>query len=140
MNAPTEPEFGIGDASYRAAGGTEGLLKLSHRFYDLMNTLPEAREIRAMHPADLSSTTERLAYFLCGWLGGPRLYNEKFGGINIPMFHSHLPIGVEQRDAWLLCMAHAIAEQDYSPQFKEYLLRQLHVPAERIRQVASRLI
>lgn len=130
--------FGVGDASYRAAGGTEGLLQLSRRFYEVMDTLPAARTIRNMHPADLSSTTERLAYFLCGWLGGPRLYSEKFGGINIPMFHSHLPIGVAERDAWLLCMAHAVDEQPYSPEFKRYLLTQLHVPAERIRMVASR--
>jgi hemoglobin len=133
-----QPTFGVGDASYLAAGGTEGLLQLSRRFYEVMDTLPAARTIRNMHPADLSSTTERLAYFLCGWLGGPRLYSEKFGGINIPMFHSHLPIGVAERDAWLLCMAHAVDEQPYSPEFKNYLLTQLHVPAERIRMVASR--
>ncbi|MGH8461936.1 MAG: group II truncated hemoglobin [Stenotrophobium sp.] len=134
------PPFGTGDASYRAAGGTEGLLKLSHRFYELMDTLPEGRSIRVMHPADLTSTTERLAFFLCGWLGGPRLYNEKFGGINIPMFHQHLHIGEAERNAWLSCMAKAIGEQDYSPEFKHYLLTQLHVPAERIRLAASGLI
>lgn len=134
---PDEAPFGTGDASYQAAGGIDGLLRLAQRFYALMDTLPQARVIRAMHPADLASTTDRLASFLSGWLGGPRLYNEKYGSINIPMFHRHLPIAEAERDAWLLCMAQAIEEQPYSPAFKRYLLTQLRVPAERVRLAAS---
>ena len=37
-----------------------------------------------------------------------------------------------ERDAWLLCMQRAIAEQDYAPEFAAYLLQQLRVPAERV--------
>ncbi len=70
-------------------------------------------------------------------MGGPPLYQEKYGSISIPSAHRHLAIGSEQRDAWLLCMERAISEQPYSADFSEYLLQQLRIPAERIREVCE---
>ena len=90
-----------------------------------------------MYPADVSEAADRLASFLCGWLGGPKRYAEKYGAISIPQFHTCWPVGEAERDAWLFCMEQAIARQPYSPDFSEYLLRQLRVPAERIRQVQA---
>ena len=71
-------------------------------------------------------------------MGGPRSYSEKYGPINIPRDHSHLPIGEQERDAWLLCMEKAIAVQNYSPEFGAYLLTQLRIPAERIFAVSKK--
>ncbi len=131
-----EARFGTEDASFQAAGGEAGIRALVTRFYELMDTLPEAREIRAMHPADLDASIDRLAAFLCGWLGGPRRYQEKYGPINIPEAHRHLRVDAARRDAWLLCMERAAAEQPYSEAFRAYLMAQLRIPAERIRQTS----
>lgn len=131
--------YGFEDASYRAAGEYEGILKLCQRFYEYMDSLPEARVIRAMHPADLAASTDKLTRFLCGWLGGPRLFMEKYGPINIPSFHQQFDINVDERDAWLLCMEKAVAEQPFAEDFKVYLMRQLGVPAERVR-MASQMV
>lgn len=125
--------YGVADNSYNAAGGLAGLTKLVDLFYHYMDTLPEAKVIRAMHSQDLVLSKQKLAYFLSGWLGGPRLYSENFGGISIPSAHRHLPIGHAETDAWISCMEKAVAEQDYSEDFKVYLIQQLRVPAERIR-------
>ena len=125
--------YGEGDASYQAAGEYEGLTKLAERFYFYMETLPEAKVIRDMHRDDLTESIEKLARFLSGWLGGPKLYREKYGSIAIPRAHSHLPIGTAERDAWLLCMEKALEEQPYADDFKRYMLEQLFVPAERSR-------
>ena len=125
--------YGAEDASYQAAGGEVGIRQLVDDFYDAMDQLPVAAKIRAMHPADLSSTRDKLARFLCGWLGGPKLYAEKYGSIHIPQAHARFAIGPEERDAWLLCMAEALKQQPYAPAFKRYLLEQLYVPAERSR-------
>ena len=130
------PAYGVGDASYRAAGRREGIAKLVDAFYDTMDRLPEARRIRRMHPADLSVSRDKLTRFLCGWMNGPKLYNEKYGPIRIPSAHAHLPVGPEERDAWLLCMERAIAEQHYAADFAAYLLRELRVPADRIVEVS----
>lgn len=128
-----EKPYGFQDTSFRAAGGEAGIHRLVNRFYDVMDTLPEAKKIREMHKEDLSESRERLALFLCGWLGGPRLYQEKYGPIAIPMFHLAFPIGPAERDAWLQCMQIAVDEQPYEPSFKKYLMEQLAVPAERSR-------
>jgi len=125
--------YGTNDASYQAAGQFEGLIKLVDAFYTFMDELPEAKNIRVMHSDDLTLSRDKLARFLSAWTGGPRLYKEKYGAISIPSAHSHLAIGSAERDAWLLCMEKALALQPYEQDFKEYLLKQLSVPAERCR-------
>jgi hemoglobin len=129
--------YGTDDASFQAAGGEAGIRELVESFYRFMDVLPEARGIRAMHPADLTVSIDKLARFLCGWLGGPRRYQEKYGPISIPGVHRHLLVAEEERDAWLACMQRAIARQPFAADFKRYLLEQLAVPAERIRQVCA---
>lgn len=129
--------YGYQDTSFQAAGGFEGVRQLVNCFYDQMTLLPEAQHIRAMHPDDLTVSRDKLTYFLCGWLGGPRQYREKYGPISIPSVHRHLVVGVTERDAWLLCMDKAIAQQPYAESFKHYLLKQLFIPAERVRQTSA---
>ncbi|MGE0486038.1 MAG: group II truncated hemoglobin [Gammaproteobacteria bacterium] len=131
--------YGEDDASFQAAGGETGLRRLVDDFYDIMDSLPVAARIRAMHPDDLAVSRDKLARFLCGWLGGPNRYNEKYGSITIPGAHRHLDIREAERDAWLVCMKLAIDRQDWAADFKDYLLRALVVPAERTRLVCERL-
>lgn len=128
--------FGVNDNSYQAAGGLEGLTKLVKAFYNNMSTLSESKKIRDMHPTDLTESEQKLAYFLSGWLGGPKLYKEHYGGINIPQAHKHIPIGGEESEAWLMCMQKAVDVQHYDEAFKVYLMQQLRIPAQRI-QAAS---
>ena len=127
------PVYGQGDSSLLAAGGFAGLQQLAADFYIAMDTRADAAIIRAMHPADLTESTDKLARFLTGWLGGPSLYREKYGPISIPRAHAHLAIGAQERDAWLACMSEALTKQNYAPDFNAYLLRALSVPAERCR-------
>ena len=93
---------------YLMAGGEQGIQRLVDRFYQLMDELPEAREIRALHPADLSNAKNRLFMFLSGWLGGPPLYEERFGHPRLRQKHISFPIGEAARDAWMLCMTRAL--------------------------------
>lgn len=129
--------YGSGMNSYLAAGQLEGLTRLVDDFYAAMEELPEARVIRQMHPEDLTESRRKLTYFLSGWLGGPRIFQKQYGEIRLPIAHQQFPVGEAERDAWLLCMAHALQRQPYAESFKTYLLEQLRVPAERIRMVSS---
>jgi hemoglobin len=131
------PPFGVGDASYQAAGGIEGLRCLVDDFYRLMDQLPQAAALRRMHPQSLDVSRDKLACFLSGWLGGPRLFSEKYGAISIPAFHAQWPIDQAGSEAWLNCMAQAIELQGYTSEFAEYLLTQLRVPAQRIVQASQ---
>ena len=121
--------------AYQAAGELAGITSLVDAFYANMDTFPEAHVIRTMHPEDLTESRKKLTYFLCGVLGGPRLFIEHYGGINLPDFHRQFPIGPDERNAWMHCIQHAIAVQPYEASFKEYLLARLWIPAERIRMV-----
>lgn len=132
----TGPRYGEGDTSYRAAGERAGITRLVDAFYRIMDELPEAQVIRRMHARDLTLSRDKLSLFLCGWMNGPSLYTEKYGPIRIPSAHEHLRIGPRERDAWLRCMALAIAEQGYAVEFAGYLLRELGVPAERVLQTS----
>ena len=51
--------------------GEAGIRELTSTFYDIMDTLPEAAELRAMHASDLTAMKEKLAEYLTGWMGGP---------------------------------------------------------------------
>lgn len=128
--------YGVGDASYQSAGGIEGLRRLVADFYRLMDELPEARALRQLHGESLTLASDKLACFLSGWLGGPRLFSERYGSIAIPAFHAQWPISEQLSQNWLDCMAQAIALQPYAPEFAEYLLAQLRVPAQRIVQAS----
>ena len=130
-------EYGVGDNSYAMAGKLSGITKLVDEFYSNMETFSEAHTVRKMHSRDLSESRKKLSYFLSGWLGGPKLYAENYGSINIPFAHKHLSIGVKESEAWLLCMQKAIDSQPYEASFKTYLLKQLRVPAERILMVSG---
>ena len=127
--------YGNDMSPYCAAGELAGIASFADAFYSNMDTFPEVRVIRNMHPEDLTEPRKKLTYFLCGVLGGPGLYIEHYGGVNLPEFHKQFPIGTGERDAWMLCMQRAIAVQPSEASFKEYLLARLWIPAERIRLV-----
>ena len=126
----TNTLYGKGDATYQAVGGDDGIKKLVDDFYHMMDTMPRAKMIRDMHAEDLTETRDKLYRFLSGWMGGPNLYKEKYGSINIPEAHKYLEIGVEERDAWMCCMRNALKVQSYPEELKTYLLEQFSFPAE----------
>ena len=126
--------YGVGDASFQAAGGEDGLFKLVNDFFGRMERDERFSTIWHMHPDDKEMSRDKLARFLCGWLGGPRLYNEKYGAIGIPRVHAHLAIATPERDQWLTCMTESVAEQAFAEDFKKYLMEQLFVPAEAVRR------
>ena len=95
---------------YQQLGGDKGVRQLVDAFYDFMETLPEAAEILALHPKDLSSSRDKLYMFLSGWLGGPQLYMEAYGHPRLRARHLPFPIDSKARDAWLLCMDKALEQ------------------------------
>lgn len=127
-------QYGIGDASFQAAGGEAGIRKLVNDFYDRMGSDARFATIYHMHPDDKDVSRDKLARFLCGWLGGPRLFSEKYGSISLPRAHEHLAIATPERDQWLDCMHETVAEQPFATDFKKYLMQQLFVPAEAVRR------
>jgi len=97
-------------SAFEALGGETLVQALVERFYDLMELDPAYATLRAVHGPDLAQAREKLTWFLCGWLGGPQHYTERFGHPRLRMRHMPYSIGILERDQWLACMDQAMGE------------------------------
>jgi hemoglobin len=95
---------------FEQLGGETVIRQLVERFYDVMDSKAEAAGIRALHPADLAESRDKLFWFLVGWSGGPQMYVERFGHPRLRARHLPFPIGESERDQWLWCMNQALEE------------------------------
>lgn len=102
-------------------GGAAAVDRLVEAFYARMDSLPEARAIRAMHAHDLSDIRDVLKRYLGEWLGGPPLYSAERGHPRLRMRHFGFKIGEAERDAWLLCMRGALEETVMDAGLREQL-------------------
>jgi hemoglobin len=91
-------------------GGEDKVRALVERFYDLMDLEPAYAQLRAVHGSDLGSARQKLFWFLCGWLGGPAYYTERFGHPRLRARHLPFAIGIKERDQWVACMDQAMRE------------------------------
>ena len=107
---------------YEAIGGDAAVRALTRRFYELMDTLPEAARCRAVHPPHLSGSEEKLYEYLTGWLGGPPLYTQKRGHPMLRRRHFMASIGPAERDEWLLCFVRALEETVPSEGLRKIIL------------------
>jgi hemoglobin len=97
-------------SAFALMGGEAAIHALVERFYDLMDLEPGYKELRAAHGPDLASAREKLNWFLCGWMGGPQHYVERFGHPRLRARHMPFKIGILERDQWLACMDQAMGE------------------------------
>ncbi len=97
---------------YERLGGEPGVRALVDRFYDLMDLEPHYAELRAIHPATLEGSRDKLHWFLCGWLGGPDLYIQRYGHPRLRARHLPYRITVRERDQWMACMIQAMQERE----------------------------
>lgn len=115
---------------YLALGGAEGVRALVDRFYDLMDTAPEAVHVRALHATSLKVSREKLFLFMSGWTGGPPLYIEQYGHPRLRMRHFPFSIGVQERDEWVWCMDRALDAHEVPAEVKDDLRAKLHALAD----------
>ncbi|WGZ94036.1 MAG: group II truncated hemoglobin [Candidatus Thiothrix putei] len=130
MNLPTLTHYDM-------LGKEEGVLRLVNRFYDVMDELPEAWELRKVHPQDLQSARDKLFKFLSGWLGGPGLYEAEYGHPRLRMRHAPFPVDIQMRDQWLMCMNVALDEQVRDELFKMQLKSAFANVADHMRNRAN---
>jgi hemoglobin len=98
-------------SAFDALGGSDAVRALVDRFYDLMDLEPAYAGIRRLHPTTLDGSRDKLFWFLCGWLGGPAHYVDRFGHPRLRARHLPYTIGLAERDQWLACMAQAMEER-----------------------------
>ena len=93
-------------------GGEEAVAQLVERFYDLMETRPEAYEIHRLHfrGHGLEHTRAEQLNFMIGFMGGRQYYREKHGHMDLKQIHAHVPIRDRDAEIWLETWELAIDE------------------------------
>jgi hemoglobin len=79
MSTPTNP------TPYELLGGEPAVRRLVHRFYELMDELPEAYEVRKLHPESLDNSEQNLFEYLYA-------------------------VTPSAKDEWMMCMTQSLAE------------------------------
>ncbi|MBM3389101.1 MAG: group II truncated hemoglobin [Betaproteobacteria bacterium] len=119
--------------AFEWVGGEAKVRALVDRFYDLMDLEPAYLGIRALHPPDMAESRNKLFWFLCGWLGGPAHYVERFGHPRLRARHLPYAIGLAERDQWMACMLQALREEGHPEALVERLLQSLFNTADWMR-------
>ena len=118
-------------------GGEERVRVLVERFYDLMDLEPAYAALRAVHGSDLANARQRLFWFLCGWLGGPQHYVERFGHPRLRARHLPFRIGIRERDQWLACMNQAMGDTSVPEALRSRLRESFFQTADWMRNVGT---
>jgi len=122
---------------YEIIGGEPALRALVDRFYDLMDLEPAYADIRSLHAANLERARDKLHLFLCGWLGGPQTYIQRYGHPKLRARHLPFAIGVRERDQWMACMRQAMREVEVDPELAERLAQEFFNTADWMRNRAG---
>lgn len=122
---------------YQRIGGGEKVRQLVNRFYDHMDELPEAWDIRKLHGESLDNSRQKLFEFLSGWMGGPQLYVEKHGHPMLRRRHLPFPIDAAARDQWMHCMQLALEEVVEDPRLRQELYQAFLKVADHMRNQAQ---
>ncbi len=124
---------------YEQLGGTEAVLALATRFYDIMSEREPA--LAKLHPCTPEGHVARgprdrfAALFLVGWLGGPDDYVEQHGHPRLRMRHGRVRVNVDMRDAWLRCMQAAMDERKITGEVRTFLDARFSEVADFMRNV-----
>jgi hemoglobin len=134
MNIEEKPTFAT---PFEWIGGEGRVKALTDRFYDLMDLEPAYAELRAVHGHDLVGAREKLFWFLCGWLGGPQHYTDRFGHPMLRARHMPFKIGILERDQWLACMDQAMGETGVDETLRQRLRDSFFKTADWMRNVGG---
>jgi hemoglobin len=111
---------------YEILGKEDGVRALAVAFYEAMEELEEAESVRKMHAENLEVIQQKLFEYLNGWLGGPHLYQDKYGTICLTEPHQPYPIGAAQRDQWIACWDRALQKISAPDEFRAMTQEPIH--------------
>lgn len=111
--------WGNADTPYEEIGGTEEIRSLSETFYDVIEE--DSPTLRALLPANTANTRKKFFMYLSGWMGGPPLYEERWGHPRLRMRHLPFPIGDDEAEEWMRCMRVAMERAGIAEPLRSFL-------------------
>ena len=117
---------------YDRIGGAQGVERLINTFCDVLETTEEGKPVYLLHLRGHGMDHARVEQvnFFSGFLGGPRLYAEKWGHSNIRQIHDHVALDRASSDAWLNCMSMTLDQLAVEDDLKEALMKNFTAIAE----------
>ena len=116
--------------------GEKALFELVENFYQIMESDPFAAECLNLHELDNgkvpTATKQKLFSFLSGWLGGPPLFQQKYGPPKMRARHAHLKISEQLSLQWLHCMKKSLAKSPLSLIERRILMKSFTALTRRI--------
>lgn len=86
--------------------GEANIFRMLEDFYREL----ESSEIRWMFPGDMLEASQKSAAFFVGLLGGPPLYQQRYGAPMLRARHLPFPIDMHARDVWLASFRRILEE------------------------------
>jgi hemoglobin len=111
--------------NWEALGGDAVIQALLDDFYSRIDTSP----IRGMFPSDLTETKAKQFAFQSEFWGGPARYTPWRGFPRMRARHLPFPIGPGEVQAWLACMAAAVAVSGIPTELQAAFLHRLSLTA-----------
>ncbi len=133
MQSPESIQPAAAATPFESIGGEDRVEALVERFYDLTDLEPRYAALRAAHGSHLEKARQHLFWFLCGWLGGPQHYTDRFGHPKLRLRHMPFSIGIVERDQWLACMDQAMGETGVPEALRERLKQSFFQTADWMR-------
>ena len=110
---------------YDRVGGRPFFETLTKRFYEGLSGDPVLTRLYPTDPDEFEQARIHLELFLVQYWGGPTIYNDERGHPRLRMRHAPFPIGVEERDAWMVHMTEAVKAAGVAPLDEMQLLSYL---------------
>ena len=129
-NHHTHP-WGDHETPYLAMGGELGTRRLANEFYDVIEE--ESPRLREMLPRNTAKTREKFFMYLSGWLGGPPLYEQRWGHPRLRMRHMPFEIGEQEAGEWMRCMRQAMERAEIDEPLRSFLDERLEPLAQHMR-------
>ena len=134
MQIQEKPPF---DTPFAWIGGEEKIKAMVERFYDLMDLEPAYADLRRAHGSELAKARQHLFWFLCGWMGGPQYFTDRFGHPRLRARHMPFSIGIKERDQWVACMDQAMGEVGVDEALRARLRESFFQTADWMRNVGG---
>lgn len=110
---------------FHRIGEEHTIRTVCYAFYDSMEKEPFAERLRSIHSDDLTDAREKLYLFLVGWLGGPPLFENRYGHPRLRQRHMAFDIDTGLVTQWLFCMDKALSTVQLTPSDRELIYQRL---------------
>ncbi|WP_298776508.1 group II truncated hemoglobin [uncultured Shewanella sp.] len=119
--------------AYELIGGEKTIRLLAKEFYKQMRQRKDTAPLLAIHRSPIDDSEQKLFEFLSGWLGGPQLYQQKYGHPALRARHMPFAINQSMVDQWLTCMDQAIIKVIKKPEHQRVIFQAISTLANNMR-------